>query len=410
MSSRPHPVLQQPWFILFLIALPYLLSTFLRASPSVMAVELAQEFQITVSQLAPISGLYVLAYGLMQIPSGVLSDVIGARRTICLLLICMALGNFGFAMAESLGLASIARGVAGGGAALVVPCLVILARTFKGREYTRASAVLLFLGNTGVAIAAAPLVLLISLLGWRALMCSVGVICLVFSLAFSLVIPNDLPERSGPQAHTTLTRIRTVFTTRGFWPLAFVYTCITGMFFSFTSFWWGPLLIQGCGFSQQTAGNMIFIGSLPLLAGIPGIVLLADVLRSHRKALQSLLVVACLVTLLQGLFIGKLPAWMMTVLGGSFVLCCGTGAVVFSATRSLVSDEVVGTATGCMNAFPCLVTGLFQSLFGWVLEAALASGNDIATAYGRALFVNAAILSAALACALFLMRETYPKN
>lgn len=408
MTSGLKPV-KNPWLILFLISCPYMLSTFLRASPSVMAVELAEEFQVSLSQLAPVSGLYVLAYGVMQIPSGVLADVIGARRTMGILLFCLAVGNFGFSLSDTVGQATMARCLAGCGASLIVPSLVVLSDVFSGRLYAKASAALLFLGNTGVALAAAPFVFLVSLVGWRALMTDVACLCIFFALLLVLFLPRQVARQEAREL-SILGRIRTVCRAKGFWPLAFIYTCITGMFFSFSSFWWGPTLIQGGGFSQQTAGTVMFFGSLALLAGIPSMVAAADFFSSHRRVLQIILFMACMANVLQGLFLGRMPSGAMMFLGGMFVFCSGTGAVVFSATRSLVPASVIGTAMGCMNALPCLVTGVFQWLFGAMLEMGQARGMSVSASYGLGLFANAVILGLALMCACFLLKETYPQK
>ena len=240
-------------------------------------------------------------------------------------------------------------------------------------------------------------------------MTEVACLCILFAVLLVVLLPGPAMQKKA-QELSIAGRIYAVCRVKGFWPLAFIDTCITGMFFSFSSFWWGPVLIKGCGFSQQTAGTVMFFGSLALLAGIPAMVAAADFLSSHRRVLQLILFMACMANVLQGLFLGELSPWTMMLLGGLFVFCSGTGAVVFSATRSLVPASVIGTAMGCMNALPCLVTGVFQWLFGAMLEQGLESGMPVSDAYGLGLYANAAILGLALLCACFLLKETYPQK
>ena len=154
----------------------------------------------------------------------------------------------------------------------------------------------------------------------------------------------------------------------------------------------------------------MFFGSLALLVGIPSMVAASDFFCSHRRVLQIILLMAVMANVIQGFFLEQLSPWAMMILGGIFIFCSGTGAVVFSATRALVPGSVIGTAMGCMNALPCLVTGIFQWIFGIMLDTGLERGISVSSSYGIGLFANAAILSLAFMCACFLLRETYPRN
>src|SRR3989441_3345191 len=68
------------WSVWTVAATFYPAAFYPRTSPAVMTTELMRDFGIKASQLGQFSAFYFYAYILMQIPTGVLVDSLGARR------------------------------------------------------------------------------------------------------------------------------------------------------------------------------------------------------------------------------------------------------------------------------------------------------------------------------------------
>ena len=80
------PPLRLAWIIWGWGAVFYLVGFFLRLTPAVMTEELMQAFNINATALGNLSAFYFYSYVAMQIPTGILADRWGPRRTVGLLL------------------------------------------------------------------------------------------------------------------------------------------------------------------------------------------------------------------------------------------------------------------------------------------------------------------------------------
>ena len=67
--------------ILAVLCAAFMASQFFRVSNAVIAPELMRTLSISSEAMGVVTGAYFLAFGLMQIPTGVLLDRFGPRRT-----------------------------------------------------------------------------------------------------------------------------------------------------------------------------------------------------------------------------------------------------------------------------------------------------------------------------------------
>src|SRR5438128_2207797 len=101
MTESPAEILQAPprwlaWTVWSLAAAFYLTAFYLRAAPAVMTAELMRDFRIGAGQLGNLSAFYFYGYVAMQIPIGVLTDTLGARKLLVIGAITSAAGTFLF--------------------------------------------------------------------------------------------------------------------------------------------------------------------------------------------------------------------------------------------------------------------------------------------------------------------------
>lgn len=405
------------WLVFAIIAPVYVCTMFYRMAPAVLALDIAADMGVAAADMAMLSGATMLGYGLMQLPSGLLSDALGGRKTLCLFTAMVGLSTIWFSQSASFSSVVAARFLTGLGVAATVPCLAILARWFPASMYGRMSSIMFAGGTCGTLIASAPLVAASGMAGWRATMLVCGILSLCLAALVWLRV-QDSPE--GPisvrtkDGGSTLRELGAglvqVLTTRTFWPLCIGYSSLLLVYFSFAGLWWGPWLIQGCGLDRTAAGNILFIGTLASVPAMPLLAALSDRMRSRRKVLIPCCAAALAIMVVMTLFGNRMGVTALAALAVAFTSACGMSAVALASAKELFPLHMVGTASGCLNTIPALAAALHQKLFGAVLGWRLAvHAGDYSAAYGDAMYVNVIFLVVAL-LALFLIRESYPES
>lgn len=133
---------------------------------------IAAALHSAITTLQWVASAYTLSFGLLLLGGGALADRFGARRLYINGLLLFTLASLLCAMADN-GMALVAaRVLQGAGAALLVPAsLALINQTYQDNPAGRATAIGVWAGCGGVAMAAGPLVggVLIETLGWRSI-------------------------------------------------------------------------------------------------------------------------------------------------------------------------------------------------------------------------------------------------
>jgi predicted MFS family arabinose efflux permease len=119
--------------------------------------------------VAAVASAYYLAYGLMQLVWGMVSDRIGRVRVMRLSLFGAALAGVGSALAPNLAVLAVSRVVAGACFAAIIPStLVYVGDMWPPAVRQRPLSDLLAASSLGIAVATAGAGLLADAVGWRA--------------------------------------------------------------------------------------------------------------------------------------------------------------------------------------------------------------------------------------------------
>jgi sugar phosphate permease len=335
--------------------LVYVLAVFHRSSLAVAGLAATDRFHISASQLATITMLQLLVYAGMQIPVGLLVDRYGSRAVLLVGASVLTCAQAGFAFADSYGLALVARLFVGMGDAMTFICVLRLVNTwFAPRRIPVVIQLTGVVGQLGAVIAAVPMTWALSHLGWTRsylLAASVGIVMVVALL----VVVHDAPDsrtRRGPALG--LGEIRASLaeswahpgTRLGFW-----------MHFStqFSStvlglLWGYPFLVEGEGVSKATAGLLLTVMVVAIMAAGPVLGWRITVRPWHRSTLVigivSAIVVSWTVVLL---WPGNAPlpllVWLVVVTGVG-----GPASMIgFDLGRTSNPPHRLGSATGIIN-------------------------------------------------------------
>ncbi len=414
------------WVIFCLLAFGYLLVYFHRLCPAVVALDMQADLNTSGALLGFLAAAYFYPYALMQIPSGLLSDSWGPRKTITVFFALAGFSSILLGVVESLGLAILARILVGFGVAMLfVPTMKVMTHWFKTEEFARMTGILMAVGGLGAYAAARPLAWLSDIIGWRGSFVVIGVITIVVAAAIWFLVrntPQDMgfplvnkPAEDNPgksEAIGLIQGIKTIFMSGPFWILAtwsFFSFCI---FFSFGGLWGGPYLMHIYGFSKTEAGNILGMLALAMVVGSPFVSWLSDkVFRSRKKVI----VLASLITLCLTIPLAFFPDVMNKP--ALYLLCFLLGmfnsaivVVAFTLVKELFPVEIAGTSVGLLNLFPFLGGAVAPPILGAILEAQekTATGYS-AEAYSKAflLYVLFALIAFGASC---FLTETMKKE
>jgi Na+-driven multidrug efflux pump len=183
-DARPYPPLALAGAVWGLGAALYLIGFYHRVAPAVLTRELATEFALTAAALGNLSAVYFYSYVAMQIPTGLLADHWGARRTLTLGGIVAAAGALLFAAAESLTLVALGRLLVGAAVGVAfVSMLKLSTHWFHPSRFAAITGMAVATGVVGAVSAGAPLRFAADAFGWRTVMVASAALTAVVALA-----------------------------------------------------------------------------------------------------------------------------------------------------------------------------------------------------------------------------------
>ena len=154
--SRPER--RQALQIYLVLCGAYVASQFYRVANAAIAPELMVELELSAEAMGGITGLFFLAFAAAQIPTGILLDRYGARRTMAGLFAVAVLGAITFAAANGGVALAIGRILLGFGcAAGLMGSMVVIARWYPEERFATLTAMLFVVGGGGTLLAATPL-------------------------------------------------------------------------------------------------------------------------------------------------------------------------------------------------------------------------------------------------------------
>ncbi len=407
------------WIIFWVLAFGYILVYFHRLCPAVVAVDMMRDLKTTGGLTGLLGAAYFYSYAVMQIPAGLLSDSWGPRNTVTVFFLVAFIGSVILGLASTTFMAILGRTFVGIGVAMLfVPTMKIFAEWFTPSEFAPMTGILMAMGGLGSLMAATPLVLLSSAIGWRMSFVSVGVLTLFFSLIVWIFVRNRPQEKgwepivksakSDQPAIGLMEGFRKVISSSHFIPLAawFFFNC--AIFFTFGGLWGGPYLVQVYGLDKTQSGYILSMLAVGLMVGSPLQSFISNKLFRARKPalILSSFLLLCILSVL-AFAVDRIPV------SGLYLICLGFGifsgsAVVigFTAAKELFPVQIAGTATGLFNIFPFAGGAVFQPLTGYILESYGRQG-DAFTVAGYQQMINLLLGCSAIGLtACFFVKET----
>jgi DHA2 family methylenomycin A resistance protein-like MFS transporter len=195
-SKQPNPTVAYGWTIA-VTSLAFVVAQLDVSIVNIALPQIAATFQIDISVLQWIVDGYTLAFAVLMLSAGSLSDLFGARRLFQWGMLIFGIASVCCGVAGSAALLIASRVLQGVGAATMIPSsLAILNHTFAHAPAKRAKAIGLWTAAGSAAIAAGPIVggLIIHLSNWRFIFFINAPVCLAGILLTFRLAENEKPS------------------------------------------------------------------------------------------------------------------------------------------------------------------------------------------------------------------------
>lgn len=397
-----HIAFVAAWFFCLLF---YFMQYAVRSAPSVMLPELKTAFGLTTLGLSSLIGLYYYTYSTFAIVAGATLDRWGAKYTIPIGVLVLAVGIalFGLGVAWA---ANLGRLLQGAGAAFAFVGAVYLAtHGFPARYLATAigfTQCLGMLGGSAGQFVVAPLVH--GPLTWQQFWIYAGLVTLVIAIALYFASPQQGPaERSKTSIWTMFAPYKVVLSN----PQSYLCGLCAGLLFLPTTvgdmIWGVSFLHEGWHVGYTEAVNRASMIPLGWVIGCPVLGYVADRIGRRKPVLLG----GAALMLASALAILYLPANSAPPYLLGLLLGFGSGAAMipYSSIKEVNPDQVKGSATGAINFLVFVMSAFAAPAYGWLLQKLAGGGALTLQVFTEGGSVGIAVIVIAIILAFFV-KET----
>ena len=410
------------WTAFGLGATAFVLAFFHRLAPGALAGQLQQDFGISGTSLGLLAATYFYIYFAMQVPSGILADTLGPRKLFTVGALVAGAGSLVFGLAPDLGYAVFGRFLVGLGVSVVfISVLKLNAAWFYERQFATMTGLLMFIGNMGALLSAAPLAWVVAHTSWRYVFIVTGVISILLALLTWLFL-RDNPREMGlpsmrelegkpeyPQVHEDwLPALKTVLANRRTWPSFLAFFGQVGSQIAWGGLWAIPYLHEVHGMSRQLAAWHTSLMVLGLAVAALAVGALSDRIGRRTPLMRGLgfVYVLCWLPFLWG---GHLPLAASLALFALMGISIAGTILVWACGKEVNPPAFSGTSTSVVNTGGFLGPALLQPLVGLVLDRASGGAAHSPDDWRLALAVLFAFSVFGWLCTFFIT-ETHCRN
>jgi MFS family permease len=377
-GAKPAPA--QAFNTAFIIAWLFCLSFYfmeyaVRSAPSVMLPELRTAFGLNTVGLSSLIGLYYYSYAVFAIIAGAAVDRWGAKYTIPVGVLILAVGTAMFGASVSW-IAGVGRFLQGAGAAFAfVAAVYLAARGLPARYLATAIGItqcIGMLGGSAGQFGVAPLIH--GSLAWQQFWIYAGVIILFIAAAMYIATPHEHLTQSSASIWMTFAPYKTVLTN----PQSYLCGLCGGLLFLPTTvgaMTWGVSFLQeGWHVDYTHAVDRAAAVAIGWVFGSPILGYAAD----HIGRRKPVLLAGAALMLAAALALFYLPPETFPPYLLGFLLGFGSGAAMipYSIIKEVNPDHAKGSATGAMNFLVFVITALAAPAIGWWMQR-LAGGAEL---------------------------------
>jgi predicted MFS family arabinose efflux permease len=349
------------------VALPfiagYYVSFVYRMVNAVLAPALAAEFGLTAGGLGLLSSVYFLAFGLFQLPLGLLLDRFGPRRVNATLLLVASAGGAWFAAAETASSAMLARALIGiGVSGCLMSSFTAFVLWYPPQRISTMNGIAFSAGALGAMTVTVPLELLLRVWHWREAFLLIVAATLLVSLVLWLWVPERRARETGETFAEQLRGLGSVLRDPAFRRLAVCVATSQCAAVSLQTLWVATWLRDVAGYAPAEVARGLFVINLAMIFGYLGFGRAADAFsRRGRSPLPLLLggliaASATLALIVLGVRLAEMAMWSLFVFAATSVL------LGYSILSRRLPKALAGRANTAINVFA--FAGMFAGQWG----------------------------------------------
>lgn len=257
------------WRVLAFFALGYFISYVYRAINVGLAPALTTEMGLSAADLGMLTGIYYLAFAVVQMPAGILIDTYGPRRVNALMMIIAAAGTVVFGLAQGYVGLMAGRILIGIGVAVCLgAAFKALAGVFPLSRLPLVNGLVMAVGGLGGVVVGTPLAELLRFTDWRMVSVALAVPTLLVALGIWLGTRTSEPQAA--QRPDLAGQIRGTWEILGngrFWQAVSLPVMTCGAFYAMQTLWLAPWLRDVEGLSPERTAAMVSVLGLAMVAG-----------------------------------------------------------------------------------------------------------------------------------------------
>ena len=269
--------------VLLPFALAHCVSYLYRNVNTVIYPDLVRDVGLDANGLGLLTGVYMATFALAQLPVGMALDRWGPRRVQLPMLCLSALGGLLFAMADTFTGLLLARGLIGlGVSASLMAALKASSLWVPAERQPLSASLLMAVGSLGAMASTAPMQFAVDLVGWRWGFAGIACCALAVAVLIGTVVPEHPNRLPAVNTRQLASSVRDIFVSPLFWRTALCTALANGAYMAIQGLWLGPWLRDVGQLNRADAAQVLFWGTVGMVAGTVTWGAVADRLRRHR--------------------------------------------------------------------------------------------------------------------------------
>ena len=392
----------------------YTFEMLIKSSVSALSGMFINGFSLTAGELGWIGSSFYLAYVIMQIPAGLLSDKLGVRLSLILATFLCALGTLLFAYAHSFSFFIISRVIMGcGGAFAFISAMKLASMWFPPRLFPFIAGLTQLLGYMGGALAGTPLSALVNNAAWDKVFIglSIGgfvifVLVMVFVQAAHIAKPM---AQNKPSFSATIKQLGQLCTNSQVLLNGIFCATTVGVAFALADLWGKQYLVTAYGISENLAAftitTLVFFG-IAISSPVWGIIATAI---DKDKTLLSIGAAIGITATIVIIYI-PVPLWILYICGFTVGVAQASHVLNFDIVKKIVDEHFIGTAIALLNMFGIAGAAILQIVIGMIMDGLKGDNTLSISDYKITLTIIPILFGVALLSAIFLKEKTGHPN
>jgi MFS family permease len=356
--------------ILAAICLTYFVENFLRNAASALTPVLITDLGISRGAMGLLITGYYLIYGIMQLPAGVLADILGPRKSIIGFTALTCIGSVLFWLSYRYELLLVAQVIMGiGTSVFYINAINLIVRWFPPDRKATAIGVLSASSGIGGFVSYMGFPLATTIWGsWRDLY-FVMLVVLVANWVLNFFIIRDNPQpvaQVSRERRNILKSFKETLSDKRFGPLLFAYTLLG---FNYVLMGWGTqFMIEAKGLTYVEAGVVTSLGTVAGFLGCLAMGVISDRLKKRRLPIISFIGVYVLLLCVLIFMPSGYPVALYAGLWGVMGISNSIWVLFFSMVGEVLPLRKASIGLGLLNGLNIIFSSLMTPIYGSLVD------------------------------------------